>query len=176
MCRCPAALLTVLPLIVVTLNNIISQHSRSVSLLVCTAGFMSNRGRQNVASYLALDLGIDWRLGADWFETLLQDYDVCSNWCNWVSAAGMTGGRINHFNITKQSKACLLHCCRSFLPTHACALSLASTAGNTCLPSSLRSSHTAGRQVARMSRFLHAVNGVLCGDGGRCCMAVMCHC
>ena len=49
-------------------------------------------------------MGIDWRLGADWFETLLQDYDVCSNWCNWVSAAGLTGGRINHFNITKQSK------------------------------------------------------------------------
>ena len=41
---------------------------------------MSNRGRQNVASYLALDLGIDWREGADWFESLLVDYDVCSNW------------------------------------------------------------------------------------------------
>ncbi|KAK9815662.1 hypothetical protein WJX72_007553 [[Myrmecia] bisecta] len=67
-------------------------------------GFMSNRGRQNVASYLALDLGCDWRLGADWFESVLQDYDVCSNWGNWVSAAGMTGSRINHFNITKQSK------------------------------------------------------------------------
>ena len=35
---------------------------------------MSNRGRQNVASYLALDLGIDWRLGADWFESVLTDY------------------------------------------------------------------------------------------------------
>ena len=30
-------------------------------LRVWCAGFMSNRGRQNVASYLALDLGIDWR-------------------------------------------------------------------------------------------------------------------
>ncbi|CAL5221743.1 g3993 [Coccomyxa viridis] len=67
-------------------------------------GFMSNRGRQNVASYLALDLGIDWRMGADWFESVLVDYDVYSNWGNWVSAAGMTGGRISHFNITKQSK------------------------------------------------------------------------
>ena len=65
---------------------------------------MSNRGRQNVASYLALDLGIDWRQGADWFESVLVDYDVCSNWGNWVAAAGMTGGRINHFNIIKQSK------------------------------------------------------------------------
>ncbi len=70
---------------------------------VC-AGFMSNRGRQNVASYLVLDMGVDWRKGADWFETVLQDYDVCSNWGNWVAAAGLTGGRINHFNITKQSK------------------------------------------------------------------------
>ena len=35
---------------------------------------MSNRGRQNVASYLALDLGLDWRLGADWFESVLTDY------------------------------------------------------------------------------------------------------
>ena len=26
-----------------------------------TTGFMSNRGRQNVASYLALDLNLDWR-------------------------------------------------------------------------------------------------------------------
>jgi deoxyribodipyrimidine photo-lyase len=68
------------------------------------AGWMSNRGRQNVASYLALDLGVDWRRGADLFEHLLLDYDVASNWGNWVSAAGLTGGRVNHFNITKQSK------------------------------------------------------------------------
>jgi len=77
--------------------------STKTTWYVC-AGFMSNRGRQNVASYLVLDMGVDWRKGADWFETVLQDYDVCSNWGNWVSAAGLTGGRINHFNITKQSK------------------------------------------------------------------------
>ncbi len=65
---------------------------------------MSNRGRQNVASYLALDLEEDWRQGADWFESCLLDYDVCSNWGNWVAAAGMTGGRINAFNITKQAR------------------------------------------------------------------------
>lgn len=42
--------------------------SGHLSLLVCLfhlgcawTGFMSNRGRQNVASYLALDLGLDWR-------------------------------------------------------------------------------------------------------------------
>ena len=67
-------------------------------------GFMSNRGRQNVASYLALDLQLDWREGAEHFEALLLDYDVCSNWGNWVSAAGLTGGRVNRFNIVKQSR------------------------------------------------------------------------
>ena len=83
--------------------------SETTTWHVC-AGFMSNRGRQNVASYLVLDMGVDWRKGADWFETVLQDYDVCSNWGNWVSAAGLTGGRINHFNITKQSK--VSRCCQ----------------------------------------------------------------
>lgn len=65
---------------------------------------MSNRGRQNVASFLLLDYGVDWRRGADLFESLLVDYDVSSNWGNWVAAAGLTGGRLNQFNITKQSK------------------------------------------------------------------------
>ena len=67
-------------------------------------GFMSNRGRQNVASWLALDAGVDWRHGADWFEHYLLDYDTASNWGNWCAAAGMTGGRINKFNIVKQTK------------------------------------------------------------------------
>ena len=71
--------------------------------LACT-GFMSNRGRQNVASFLALELNQDWRYGADYFEEILLDYDVHSNWGNWCSAAGMTGGRLNRFNIVKQSK------------------------------------------------------------------------
>ena len=71
---------------------------------LAATGFMSNRGRQNVASFLCLDLGLDWRLGADYFEHALLDYDVTSNWGNWVSAAGLTGGRVNKFNIYKQSK------------------------------------------------------------------------
>jgi len=71
---------------------------------LAATGFMSNRGRQNVASYLALDLKLDWRAGAAFFEELLLDYDVCSNWGNWAAAAGVTGGRINRFNIVKQSK------------------------------------------------------------------------
>jgi deoxyribodipyrimidine photo-lyase len=66
-------------------------------------GFMSNRARQNVASFLTQNLGLDWRLGAEHFEASLNDYDVCSNWGNWLFAAGLTGGRINVFNILKQS-------------------------------------------------------------------------
>jgi len=68
------------------------------------SGFMSNRGRQNVASFLALDMGLDWRQGADWFESFLVDYDVASNWGNWIHAAGLTTGRVNRFNVIRQSK------------------------------------------------------------------------
>ena len=65
-------------------------------------GFMSNRGRQNVASYLIFDLGVDWRYGAAHFEEYLLDYDPASNWGNWVAAAGLTGQRVNKFNTKKQ--------------------------------------------------------------------------
>mmetsp|Transcript_8912 Transcript_8912/g.15109 ORF Transcript_8912/g.15109 Transcript_8912/m.15109 type:complete len:262 (+) Transcript_8912:510-1295(+) len=39
-------------------------------------GYMSNRGRQIVASYLTLDLKQDWRFGAHYFEERLVDHDV----------------------------------------------------------------------------------------------------
>mmetsp|Transcript_7658 Transcript_7658/g.11250 ORF Transcript_7658/g.11250 Transcript_7658/m.11250 type:complete len:605 (+) Transcript_7658:108-1922(+) len=71
---------------------------------LAATGFMSNRGRQNVCSFLTIDMNTDWRRGADYFESELLDYDVPSNWGNWVSGAGMTGGRLNRFNIVKQSK------------------------------------------------------------------------
>ena len=56
---------------------------------IAATGYMSNRGRQNVASFLARDLGLDWTWGAAWFESLLIDYDVCSNWGNWNYVAGV---------------------------------------------------------------------------------------
>ena len=52
---------------------------------LAATGFMSNRGRQNVCSFLAMDLKQDWRYGADYFESMLLDYDVHSNWGNWCS-------------------------------------------------------------------------------------------
>ena len=68
-------------------------------------GFMSNRGRQNVASYFCNDLKLDWRYGASYFEEQLIDYDVCSNWGNWAYLAGVgndpRGNR--YFDIEKQA-------------------------------------------------------------------------
>ena len=52
-------------------------------------GFMSNRGRQNVASYLCNELNTDWRYGAAYFEEQLIDYDPASNWGNWAYIAGV---------------------------------------------------------------------------------------
>ena len=69
-------------------------------------GFMSNRGRQNVASFLTKNLGINWQMGAEWFESLLIDYDVCSNWGNWNYTAGVGNDArgFRYFNIMKQAK------------------------------------------------------------------------
>ena len=52
-------------------------------------GWMSNRGRQNVASYLTKNLLIDWRVGASYFESMLIDYDVHSNYGNWIYNSGV---------------------------------------------------------------------------------------
>jgi deoxyribodipyrimidine photo-lyase len=73
---------------------------------LAATGFMSNRGRQNVASFLTKNLGIDWRMGAEWFESLLIDYDVCSNYGNWNYAAGIGNDArgFRFFNILKQAK------------------------------------------------------------------------
>lgn len=70
-------------------------------------GYTSNRARQNVASFLSHSshLGIDWRVGAEWYEYLLVDYDMASNWGNWQYVAGVGNdprpGRV--FNPVKQA-------------------------------------------------------------------------
>jgi deoxyribodipyrimidine photo-lyase len=68
-------------------------------------GFMSNRGRQNVASFFCHALKLPWIWGAAYFEHALLDYDVCSNWGNWAYLAGVGNdpreGRI--FNTVKQA-------------------------------------------------------------------------
>ena len=69
-------------------------------------GYLSNRLRQVVASYLIYDLHSDWRAGAAWFEAQLLDYDVYSNQGNWLYIAGRgtdpRGGR--RFNPQKQAQ------------------------------------------------------------------------
>ena len=68
-------------------------------------GYMSNRGRQNVASFLADFLELDWRLGAAYFESRLVDYDVCSNWGNWAYQAGVgNDSRDNYFYVPGQAE------------------------------------------------------------------------
>lgn len=69
-------------------------------------GFQSNRGRQNVASFLAKNLGIDWRAGAEWFESQLIDYDVSSNWGNWAYVAGVGNDprQDRYFHVIKQAR------------------------------------------------------------------------
>lgn len=67
-------------------------------------GYMSNRGRQIVASYFIHHLKQNWIAGAAYFENKLVDYDVSSNYGNWAYIAGAgndpRGGRI--FDLEKQ--------------------------------------------------------------------------
>lgn len=69
-------------------------------------GYTSNRTRQNVASFFAKHLLLDWRYGAEWYESLLTDYDVSSNWANWQYVSGVGNdprGDARIFNPVKQA-------------------------------------------------------------------------
>jgi deoxyribodipyrimidine photo-lyase len=53
-------------------------------------GYMHNRLRMVVASFLVKDLGIDWRWGEKYFATHLNDFDLSANnggW-QWASSSG----------------------------------------------------------------------------------------
>lgn len=51
-------------------------------------GWMHNRVRMIVASFLIKDLHLEWQLGADWFEQNLSDFDPASNAHGWQWTAG----------------------------------------------------------------------------------------
>lgn len=70
------------------------------------SGYLSNRMRQIVASFLVNDLQCDWRAGAAWFESQLIDFDIYSNQGNWLYLAGYgTDPRSNRrFNLEKQAQ------------------------------------------------------------------------
>lgn len=69
-------------------------------------GWMSNRSRQIVASYLINDLELNWLMGAEWFESWLVDYDPCSNYGNWAYLAGVGSDTRpdRYFNILSQAR------------------------------------------------------------------------
>lgn len=73
---------------------------------LAATGWMSNRGRQNVASFLVKDLKVNWQMGAEYFESQLLDYDPCSNWGNWnyVAGVGSDPREDRYFNILTQAK------------------------------------------------------------------------
>jgi hypothetical protein len=59
-----------------------------------------------VGDYLVKDLKVDWRMGAEYFEHMLIDYDVTSNWCNWnyVAGVGADPRENRYFNILSQAE------------------------------------------------------------------------
>ena len=69
-------------------------------------GYLSNRGRQLVASCFVHELGLDWRHGASYLEQQLVDYDVASNWGNWQYLAGVGADPRGHrrFDLHKQAQ------------------------------------------------------------------------
>lgn len=69
-------------------------------------GYMSNRGRQLVASFLVKDLRQPWLAGAAWFEHCLLDYDAASNYGNWQYVAGVGNDprEDRYFNILSQAE------------------------------------------------------------------------
>ena len=71
-----------------------------------SSGYMSNRGRQLVASCFVHELGLNWRYGAAYMEQHLIDYDVASNWGNWQYLAGVGADPRGHrrFDLAKQTQ------------------------------------------------------------------------
>lgn len=62
-------------------------------------GYMHNRVRMLVASFLTKDLLIDWRLGARWFLDTLVDADLASNSASWQWVAGCGADAAPYFRI-----------------------------------------------------------------------------
>ena len=71
-----------------------------------TEGFMHNRARMIVASFLTKDLYLDWRQGADYFMRQLADGDVACNQLNWQWVAGTGTDSSPHriFNPVRQGE------------------------------------------------------------------------
>ena len=64
-----------------------------------TTGYMHNRVRMIVASFLVKDLHIDWRWGERYFAEKLIDYDIMLNNGNWQWAASTGADAQPYFRI-----------------------------------------------------------------------------
>lgn len=62
-------------------------------------GWMHNRVRMLVASFLTKDLLIDWREGADWFWDTLVDADLANNSASWQWVAGSGADAAPYYRI-----------------------------------------------------------------------------
>ena len=95
----------------IDIDELIDQYGDNPFILAAsrelkTTGFQTNRTRQIFASFLIHCTQYHWRQGASLFENYLVDYDVYSNWGNWMYLAGVgvdpRGSRF--FHIPKQMK------------------------------------------------------------------------
>lgn len=64
-----------------------------------TTGWMHNRVRMIVASFLIKDLMIDWRIGEEWFWDTLVDADHANNPANWQWVAGSGADAAPYFRV-----------------------------------------------------------------------------
>lgn len=66
---------------------------------LASTGFMHNRVRMVVASFLTKHLLVDWRVGEAWFARKLLDFDLASNNGGWQWAAGCGTDAAPYFRI-----------------------------------------------------------------------------
>lgn len=62
-------------------------------------GYMHNRVRMIVASFLVKNMLLDWRIGAAWFWDCLVDADLASNSASWQWCAGSGADAAPYFRI-----------------------------------------------------------------------------
>ena len=70
---------------------------------LASTGFMHNRVRMIVASFLTKHLLVDWRIGEAWFARKLLDFDLASNNGGWQWAAGCGTDAAPYFRIFNPS-------------------------------------------------------------------------
>ena len=67
-------------------------HTYVDACMKCLAatGYLDHQQKMAVAHYLIDEMNVHWLLGAGYFESILLDYDPCSNYGNWQRVAGLS--------------------------------------------------------------------------------------